>query len=191
MANFKDWFLNEIDIPAALRELHGTRAPRATLLLTYLAALLCGGLTAWQLLRPELPWWKAALAGLVFMDIGGGVVANFSASTRRYYREHDKLRLPFLAAHVLHPLALAALFPTGLPYFLFAMLFTLASALAVNALRDAELQRTLAALLVVAGSVLSFAFPQSLPVLYLFAPLFLTKLVLGFATAKGKRWGSS
>lgn len=181
MSKLNEWLYTEIDIPKSLRELHGERTRISTLVLVYKAALVCAGVVIWQLLRLEVPPWKAALGGLIFLDIGGGVVANFSASTRRYYREHEKLRIPFLLLHVVHPLALAALFPAELPYFLFAMGFTIAAGLVVNALRDAELQRNAAALLVVAGCAISFAFPLSLQILYLFAPLFLIKLVLGFA----------
>ncbi len=124
------------------------------------------------------------LAALIFLDVGGGVVANFSDATNRYYRQHANLRLPFIALHVFHPAVLALLFPAALPYFVYVMLFTLAATFTVNAVRDYELQQNLAALLVAAGCLFSFCFPLAIPVLYAFAPLFMVKLTLGFAVRR-------
>jgi hypothetical protein len=174
----------EIDVPKWLHELHGERTRLSTLVMVYAAALLCGGLTAWQLALTGLSGWKVALAALLLLDVGGGVVANLSSSTSLYYQQNPKLRLPFIAMHVVHPAALAALFPQSWMYFVFVMVFTLGGTYAVNALRDRELQQNLAALLVVVGSALSFLFPQAIPVLYLFSPLFMVKLILGFAVRR-------
>ncbi len=175
---------DEIAVPKFLHELHGECTRLSTLPLVYLTALLSGGLVAWQLIQAGTAVWRVALASLIFMDVGGGVTANLSASTSRYYQEHAKLRLPFIALHVFHPAVLMALFPADWPFFLFVMVYTLAATFAVNALKDGELQQNLAALLVVVGCLLSFFFPQGSPVLYAFAPLFMVKLVLGFAVRR-------
>ncbi len=174
----------EIKIPKALQELHGERARISTLILTYLSAFLCAGLAAWQLLQANIPLWRAALGALIFLDIGGGVVANLSNATNQYYQQHSKMRLPFLALHIIHPAVMAALFPSALPYFICVMIFTLAAAFGVNAVRDSELQQNLAALLVSAGCGLAFLFQVPVNVLYLFAPLFMVKLILGFAVRR-------
>lgn len=174
----------EVSIPKSLHELHGERTRLSTLLIVYLTALTAAAVSAWLLLRAGTPVWRTALAALIFMDVGGGVTANLSASTNRYYQEHPKLRIPFIAMHVFHPAVLAALFPAALPYFVYAALFTLGGTFAVNAVRNGELQQNLAALLVAAGCVFSFAFAVPVPVLYAFMPLFAVKLILGFAVRR-------
>jgi hypothetical protein len=185
MADSKNGFLTkEIDIPKSLHELHGERTRVSTLLIVYLTALTAAAVSAWLLLRAGTPVWRTALAALIFMDVGGGVTANLSASTNRYYQDHPKLRLPFIAMHVFHPAVLAALFPAALPYFAYAALFTLGGTFAVNAVRDGELQQNLAALLVAVSCVFSFAFAVPVPVLYAFVPLFTVKLILGFAVRR-------
>jgi hypothetical protein len=178
------WFYKEIELPKFLHDLHGERARVSTLIATYLSGLLCASVAAWQFALAGLPVWKIALGALIFLDIGGGVVANLSSSTSQYYRERPKLRLPFLALHIIHPAALAMLFPFALSYFIYAGVVTLAGAALVNAVKDEELQQNLAALLIVVGCAFSFGFRFDMPSLYLFAPLFLVKLVLGFAVRR-------
>jgi len=174
----------EVDVPKGLQELHGERTRVSTLVIVYVTALACAGLVAWQLVQSGLPIWKVALAALIFLDVGGGVAANLSTSTNHYYQVHDRLRLPFIAMHIIHPAVLAVLFPLALPYFLYVLLFTLSATMAVNAIKDRELQQNIASFLVVVGCAFSFFFPQALPVLYLFAPLFMVKLILGFAVRR-------
>jgi hypothetical protein len=178
------WFSKEVDIPKALQELHGERARVSTLLLTYLSGLIVAAVVVFGLLHADLPLWKVALAGLIFLDIGGGVVANFSASTQRYYQERPKLRMPFIALHVFHPAVLALLFPEFLWYFVITGLFTLAATFTVNAMKDSELQQNLSVLFFVFGIALSFFFTPHLRALSLFAPLFMVKLIMGFAVRR-------
>ncbi|HWQ46568.1 MAG TPA: hypothetical protein VN376_06860 [Longilinea sp.] len=177
-------FSKEIAIPKALRELHGERTRVSTLGLVYLSGLICAGLVTWQLWLAAVPLWQTAVSALIFLDVGGGVAANLSSSTNQYYQQHAKLRLPFIALHVFHPAVMAALFPAALPYFVFVMLFTLTATFTVNALTDAEQQQNLAALLLTVGCALSFFFHLPVPVLFLFAPLFMVKLILGFAVRR-------
>lgn len=173
-----------MELPKFLHELHGERSRVSTLVAVYLAGLICAGVVAWQLALDGQPVWKTILGAFIFLDIGGGVVANLSSSTSRYYRERPKLRLPFLALHVIHPAALALLFPSAMPYFIYTGIVTLAGAVLVNAVKDAELQQNQAALLIAVGCAFSFCFRLDLPILYLFTPLFLVKLILGFAVRR-------
>jgi hypothetical protein len=179
-----DLIKKEIDLPKFLHDLHSERTRVSTLIVVYLSALICAGVAAWQIAATGQPVWKTIFGAFIFMDIGGGVVANLSSSTNRYYQKRLKLRLPFLALHVIHPAALALLFPSEIGYFIVAGAVSLTSAFIVNAVKDGELQQNLAALLVAAGCAFSFCFRLDLPILYLFAPLFLVKLVLGFAVRR-------
>lgn len=174
----------EVNIPRALREIHGERSRVSTLILVYLSGLLIAGIMVWQAAALALPWWKTALLALMFLDIGGGVVANFSTSTNQHYQQNPRLRLPFIIMHVIHPLVFWLVLPTGFSYALFVMVYAIVCMLALNFIQDRELQRNLAALLTGLGICLSFLFPLSAVALYTFAPLFLVKLLLGFSVRR-------
>lgn len=179
-----NWFSKEINIPRSLWELHGERARVSNLIAVYTAGLITGAMVAWQLLGSGITWWRIACSAFLFLDIGGGVVANFSKSTNSYYQEHTRLRVPFLAMHVVHPALLALVFPTVLPFFVFTGVFTLTGAFLVNAVKDREAQQNLAALLFAVGTIGSLLFPVFPAVLYCFTPLFMVKLILGFAVRR-------
>lgn len=174
----------EISLPKALHELHGERTRLSTLALVYLAGLAAAGVVAWQLLSAGLAAWQIALASLLFLDIGGGVVANLSTSTNQYYQRKPGLRVTFLLLHILQPALLALAFSAVLPYTIFTAGFTLGTALLVNTAKDTEFQQNIAAALLTGGICLSFLFALPHPVLYAFAPLFMIKLILGFAVRR-------
>lgn len=174
----------EINIPKVLHELHGEKARLSSLVLVYLTALVVGGIALWQMLPLGLPVWKVILAVIMFLDIGGGVTANLTSSTNQYYQKKASLRLIFLAMHVVHPLLLMLVFPQSVWFLFFVMVFTLGSAFGVNLIKDRELQQTAAGALVAVGVCLAVLFPVSFAFLYVFAPLFMAKLILGFAVKR-------
>jgi hypothetical protein len=174
----------EIKIPKYLHELHGEKTKLSSLIMVYLCALLVGGLVLSQIIPLALPLWKTILAVIIFMDIGGGVVANLTSATNQYYQNHSNLRIPFLFLHIFHPLALLLIFPKNLLFLGLVLLFTLASSIGVNVLRNSELQQTLAALLVAVGVCLTFLAPVSPAFLFVFSPLFMVKLILGFSVRR-------
>ncbi len=174
----------EISIPKALHELHGEKARLSSLLLVYITALVVGGIALWQIIPLGLPVWKAALAVVVFLDVGGGVAANLTSSTNQYYQKKAALRPIFLALHVVHPLVLMLVLPQNAGFLLFVMVYTLASAFGVNLIKERELQQTVAGVLVAVGVILAVLFPVTFSFLYALAPLFMVKLILGFAVKR-------
>ncbi|MBA4384363.1 MAG: hypothetical protein C0410_06480 [Anaerolinea sp.] len=174
----------EIIIPKALHELHGEKASLTSLVLVYLTALVVGGITLWQIIPLGLPVWKVILTAVLFLDIGGGAAANHTSSTNQYYQKKVSLRPIFLAMHVVHPLLLMLVFPYSVWFLLFVMAYTLGSAFGVNLIKDRELQQTTAAALVGMGVCSALLFPLSFPFLYVLAPLFMVKLILGFAVRR-------
>lgn len=174
----------EINIPKALHELHGEKTRLSTLILVYVTALAVAGIALLQFIPLHLPLWKLMLAVVVFLDVGGGVAANLSSSTNQYYQKKASLRPIFLAMHIIHPLILVLVFPQNATYFIFVLIFTLASAFVVNVFKDRELQQNLAAALTGIGVCLALLFSVSPIFLYAFAPLFMVKLILGFSVKR-------
>jgi hypothetical protein len=175
-------------VAPVFRELHGDK----TRLFDILAVYLTGIVTAILLLyapgvfTSESTWssWKTILTVFLAVDIGGGVVANLSSSTNRYYQDHQGMRLPFLGIHLLHPLLLFAVFPADWPLWAYMATTAVPGALIVNAVKHGETQQHLAASIVVMASAGVFLVPTEVAVLRLFPFLFLIKLVLGFAVRR-------
>jgi hypothetical protein len=174
----------EIRVPKLLHELHGERTRISTLILVYATAVLAAGLIVSQLRPLGLPAWKLAVAGLIYLDVAGGVVANLSSSTNQYYQNKVATRLVFLGLHILQPAVLAFLFPPGIPYLGFAVAFTLIAAFVMNLVLDVEAQQNLAAALFVVGVVVSLSYDLPARILYTFAPLYMAKLLLGFSVQR-------
>jgi hypothetical protein len=177
-------FDKEVNIPKVFNELHGEKSPLSSIIMVYLAGAVATVLVISQILPERLPVWKIVLVGILYMDIGGGVVANLSSSTNQYYQGKGRLRIGFILLHCLHPTLFILMFPDFWPYFIYIGLFTLISALLVNAFRDAEFQQNLAAFLVMGGTIISFSFDVPLVIFFSFAPLFMVKLILGFSVRR-------
>lgn len=174
----------EISIPKTLHELHGEKSRISTLITVYLAGLVAAGVAVFQSLPVGFPAWKVVLVGILYLDIAGGVVANLSTSTNQYYQGKPGLRLVFALLHILHPVLFSVVLPEAWPYFAFVGIFTLVSVQLVEAARDTEFQQNLAALLVVVGTIVSVTFDLPQAIFYSFAPLFMIKLILGFAVRR-------
>lgn len=141
----------EVAIPRALRELHGEKASAVNLASTYIAGAAVGILTAVSLLGQSIAAWRSVIAALVLFDVAGGVVANLSAPTRRYYARSGKKRMQFILLHILHPAVLAILFPGSYPYFLSCMAFTIGCCLVLERFREYEDRQNIASGMACAG----------------------------------------
>lgn len=179
----------EVAVPRILRELHGTRPKIREILATWTAAILAMAVVVvgeqsavWS---PDL--WRTIVVAIVAGDVAGGIVANFSRSTNAYYAVRPRMRLIFLALHVVQPLAMwiASGGPLG-PWIMVAAI-TLGGALFVEVAPE-EGQELTAALIVAVGTIavaMVTAFAAHIPVtLAWFAPLYMVKLVLAFAVSR-------
>lgn len=174
-----------VRIPRLFHEFFGEEASLADLLITCFAVI---GVAIVIVLRPAArpvatAWWEIALVSLVGADLAGGAVAGFTTGTDAYYAARPKLRLAFPALHVLHPAIL--FFVIGGPPEVWIVIpaFAIVSAYVVNALAR-ELQPVAAAALTTAGVVICFSWFVVAPPALWFGPLFLVKLVLGFAVRR-------
>ena len=98
-----------IQIPIYFQELHGEKASVASIILVYTNALFFAVLISYMILPMGLPLWKCVLLFVIVADIAGGAIANFSTSTRLFYRENVRLQVPFLLLHITHPVLLFVL----------------------------------------------------------------------------------
>jgi hypothetical protein len=177
---------NEIRIPGPLRVLHGARATGLDLILVYAVGAAAGVLAILfaHSRVAVMEWWKTVLLFLVTLDVCGGLVACFSAGTAIYYESRPRLRWVFIFVHVVEPAILYLLFDGRLGYWLFLYVFTVAAASLVNVVGSRRQRETLAAALVALGTMILLPVGIATPFLVWFGPVYMLKLVLGFAVRR-------
>jgi len=173
-----------IKVPKFLYELHGEYPDVFTLVGTYLSCLISGTLVLIFTSSLGLPVWKSVLLFVLYADIAGGVISNFSSSTKEYYRNNKSLRLPFILMHLIHPALFILLFPDFVNYFIYVALFTIIACLIVDRINQIEIQLTIALFLFLSGTLFSFCFKVPVNFLFSFAPLFMLKLIIGFSLGR-------
>jgi hypothetical protein len=176
----------KVKIPRYLLELHGESPDIFTLAATYVASVISGILVVVFTKNLGLPVWKSILLFLLYADIAGGVISNFSSSTKDYYRTNKRLRLPFILTHLIHPALFILLFPGFTEYFIYVGIFTIIACLILARIEQIEIQLTTALFLLLSGVLFSFCFEVPVNFLYSFAPLFMVKLIVGFSVTHDK-----
>jgi hypothetical protein len=121
------------------------------------------------------------------LDIGGGVVANFTTGTNNYYFESLSKRYFFIFFHLLQPLILIWIYPIDSLAIMGISLFTLTSSIIVLNLKDQYTQRIVAVTLLLLSFILSIVLNFSDPLTQLLMQLFSIKLILAFSV----NWNSS
>jgi hypothetical protein len=176
----------DVTIPRAIQVLHGECATVSGLLVVYSTAAVFGVLAlvfAWSRVA-DLPWWKSALLFLVAACASGGVVANFSASTDRYYARRPGLRWAFIFVHVIGPAALYFLFDGRLAYWVFLYVYTVAAASIVNVIQERNRQEVAAASLLVLDIVILLPIGLAAPFLGWYGPVYMIKMISAFAVRR-------
>jgi hypothetical protein len=180
------WLQRSVRLPRPLHALFG-EAPRNYELLAVCASglaaaaivLLLGGIAA-----PEVRLWRRILVAIIALDVAAGAVACTVPSGAAYYATFPWRRRVFIAVHAAYPAVLAALFPDSAVFLALVGAYTLAAAYAVDALGSSEAARVASTALVAAGAVFFCVIGSPGPLLVWFAPLYLLKLVAGFAARR-------
>lgn len=177
-----------VKVPRFLYEIHGKNPTALDLWLTYAAGII-GGVVGVVLAQTSgIDLWKALLVGLLFFDIAGGVVANFTVSTRMYYGGSRRRRILFLCLHVLQPLLMALILGDYLLLMIFTATFAVAGGLIINLLKTIKSRRVLAIALTAIGVLALSVAILSVPVfVYAFSVLFLIKILLAFSVNRYTR----
>jgi hypothetical protein len=185
--NFKEQMMprqSSIAVSPALQPLFGSHTSRATLL-TILGTAGAGAAAAW-ITTPAAPLPRAAVS-LLAADLAGGIVANASPGTNRWYRAQPAwISYAFLVAHAEQPwLAARLLAPHDRRWWPRLWLWALLSGAIVLALRGSARQRSVALVLTACGLLTTRRAPH--PTLRWLGALYLIKLVLCFAVAHHER----
>lgn len=178
---------NSIKIPRSLHKVHGEQATLWELVLVHSLSVVASVFLLVISPGANFDLVKSILLFLLTYDLIGGVVANFSEGTSRYYAESAQRRFKFLILHLLQPAVMCYLFKDQVHLVLIVSSYVIVSAIIVNYLKSIRHQLTISGTLVVLGLfILQFyGANASLTVQFLLAA-FLIKLPLAWAV----RWYS-
>ena len=173
--------MKSLRIPSYLHEVLGERQSVASVLtITGFAALMTAALLLrYPALHEDVAVWRSVLALLLIYDICAGCIANFTASTNRYYAERPRLRLIFIAVHV-HLVLVALLLGTSLSAALWAWGYTVVCAFVVNAAARGGRQVLTGGLLLAAGLGWMPMIYAAEPHMLIVSLLFMLKVVYSF-----------
>ena len=161
----------------------GPGATRQENALIWTAGIGLGALALWLATSEPVswPWWKWVIAGVIAFDLFGGVVANASRVTKRWYHREgqtSKDHFIFTIVHILHILIVGFVF-RGIDwvFMLMGSVFLILGALLI--LRtQAYLRRPMAYAIFTAGILLDIALGATIGLRWFF-PVLLAKLLLG------------
>jgi hypothetical protein len=176
--------MKEINIPNYLQDLHGKRTSIFVLILTYLSGLVSATVITYFIDRQlNVDLWRQILAFVLLSDISGGIISNYSESTRKHYRENSKKRIVFVFLHLLHPVLFIVIFPKISGIFLFMGIYALSCCLAIHKVTVKEYKRVLSAFLFVIGVLIVFIFDIPIDIIRIIPILFFVKLILAHSNS--------
>lgn len=172
---------DKIKVHKFLHELFGYETTRFDLVAIVIASVSLASLTLLFKWNEDFSIIKKAVLTILALDIGGGVVANFTAGTNNFYAESLRKRYLFIFFHLLQPSILVWIFPSELVAILGVMLFTLACSIIVLRLKSPNNQRIVAVTLLLLSLILSALLNYTDPLAQVIMQFFSIKLILAFS----------
>ena len=171
----------KIKVHQSLHELFGRETTRldvfvilfGSFALAFATQILCWG--------SELSIAKKIILAFISLDIGGGIIANFTEGTNNYYAENVKKRYVFIAIHILQPLILTWIFPNNLFPILILAGYILMSSFIVTSIKRKYIQKTVAIIMLLFSIILLFLVNLSTQALQLILLIYSIKLILAFS----------
>ncbi len=172
---------NKIKVHRFFHELFGKETTTLDLLAIIISSVSFAGLTLIFKWDADLSVIKKTLLIILALDIGGGVIANFTNGTNNYYAESISKRYLFVLFHLAQPSLLIWIFPSELLAILGITLFTLTSSIIVLNTKKQYNQRIVAITLLLFSLFLSTILNYTDPFIELIMHLFSIKLILAFS----------
>ena len=172
---------NKIKVHRFFRELFGRETTSLDLLAILIGSVSLAGLTLFFKGNADFSVIKKTVLTILALDIGGGVVANFTSGTNNYYAESLSKRYLFVLFHLTQPSLLIWIFPSELLAILGVTLFTLTSSIIVLCLKSPNNQRIIAVTLLLLSFILATLLNYTDPLVHLIIQFFSIKLILAFS----------
>ncbi|MCR6107407.1 hypothetical protein HXA34_13960 [Salipaludibacillus agaradhaerens] len=175
----------KVNIPKFFHELFGTEQKKSDLAIviffTVLSGIIVSVVTKDFLMA--LTWYQNIVLFLLYIDIAGGVIANFTFGTDTYYQTRPLGRWVFIAIHI-QPVLCAWVLGGSMALAFSVWGYTIASAIAINLLRRMSFQKALAGALLTLGLIgivlISERIENILLIIYM---MFMIKVIYSFAVA--------
>ena len=164
-----------------LHQLFGRQTTLFDILIIVGCSIAFASLTLTLIFNTDLSVIKKIIHTILALDIGGGVVANFTTGTNNYYAESLQKRYLFVIFHLLQPSVLIWIFPNELLAILGVSIFTLISSLIVLNIKKNYNQRIIAVTLLLLSLILSTILNYTDPLAQVIMQLFSVKLILAFS----------
>jgi hypothetical protein len=177
----------KIQVHKFLGEVFGHETTTFDFLAIVISSISFAGLTLLLKWDADLSILKKIILTVLALDIGGGVVANFTTGTNNYYAESLRKRYFFVLFHLLQPSILIWIFPSELLVILGVSLFTLTSSIIVLNVKKQYNQRIVAITLLLLCLILSTLLNYTDTLSQMIMQLFSIKLILAFSVS----WASS
>ena len=171
---------NKIKVHRFFRELFGRETTSFDLLAILIGSVSLAGIILFFKWNADFSVIKKTVLTILALDIGGGVVANFTSGTNNYYAESLSKRYIFILFHLAQPSLLIWIFPSELVAILGVMLFSLACSIIVLRLNSPKNQRIIAVTLLLLTMILSALLNYTDPMAQLIMQFFSIKLILAF-----------
>lgn len=171
----------KIKVHKSLYDLFGRETTGFELFLILFGSITLTIATQILCLGSELSLTKKVLLSLLTLDIGGGIIANFTEGTNDYYSEDVKRRYLFIAVHILQPLILSWIFANNTLAILTLTVYTLFCSFVVTSIQQQNAQKTIAATMLLIGIILTSLLKFLPHVLELILLVYTIKLILAFS----------
>jgi hypothetical protein len=171
----------KIQVHKYLSEVFGRETTTFDLLAIIISSVSFAVLTLFVKWNADITIIKKIILTILALDIGGGVVANFTTGTNNYYAESLRKRYLFVLFHLLQPSILIWIFPSELLAISGVSVFTLISSIILLNIKKHYNQRIIAVALLLFSLILSTLFNYSDPLTKMIMQLFSIKLILAFS----------
>ncbi len=172
---------NKIKVHRFFHELFGRETTRFDLLAIIICSVSFATLTVILKWNVDISTIKKIILTILALDIGGGVVANFTTGTNNYYFESLSKRYFFIFFHLLQPLILIWIYPSDSLAIMGISLFALTSSIIVLNLKDQYTQRIVAVTLLLLCIILTPLSNYSDHLLQITILLYSIKLIIAFS----------
>jgi hypothetical protein len=171
----------KIQVHKFLSEVFGRETTMFDLLAIIICSISFAVLTLFVKWNADITITKKIILTILALDIGGGVVANFTTGTNNYYAESLRKRYLFVLFHLLQPSILIWIFPSDLIAILGVSLFTLTSSIIVLNIKKHYNQRIVAITLLLLSSILLTLLPYTERLTQMMMQFFSLKLIFSFS----------
>jgi hypothetical protein len=171
----------KIQVNKFLVELFGRETTRFDLLAIIICSVSFATLTMILKWNVDMSTIKKIILTILALDIGGGVIANFTTGTNNYYFESLRKRYLFIFFHILQPLILIWIYPIDSLAIIVISLLTLTSSIIVLNLKNQYTQRIIAVTLLLLCIILTPILNYSDNLLQIVILLYSMKLILAFS----------